>query len=78
MLNNKCPKCGHYTRILYYTFRAPRSKDITSWNVAQYLVGKGFLYQEIYGLDGEIVDYPETMEEAQIFAKLFKNQAYDA
>jgi DNA-directed RNA polymerase subunit RPC12/RpoP len=79
-----CPECGQKMTKVNHKFRPPKKSDIKKWDVVEYLIENGFLFQHIYkdidekkGLISKekSVDYPTNMSEAKIFVEEFKRQA---
>ena len=80
-INLTCPECGKQTTIFSHLFRPPKQDDLKRWKVVEFLKDHGFLYQHVYEVEAESllhsqVQYPETMNEAQVFVARYKNQAY--
>lgn len=47
-----------------------------AWQVAEFLVSRGFKFQRVYGPDGKVaVPYPSTMRDAIEFVKKYSEQA---
>lgn len=72
---HKCPQCGLKATVLNHKFRAPKLHDKRGWDLAKYLVDHGFLFDHISD-NGLYVQYPATMEEAEMFIIKYKRQAY--
>jgi hypothetical protein len=78
-----CPECGQKMTEVNHKFRPPKKSDLKAWNVSQFLIKNGFLYQHIYenfdernGVTKEKYrDYPTKLSEAKKFVAEYKNQA---
>ncbi len=72
----KCPECGNEASLLNHKFRPPKQSDSKAWELAEYLVGHGFMFdhQSKWIARGTYIDvpYPTTMEEAVHFVAAFK------
>lgn len=74
-----CPQCGDDMILFSHRFRPPGKNDEKKWRLIEYLKDNGFLFQHIYKNAGAgiyiQVAYPDTIEEAKIFVKTYKDQA---
>ena len=69
----KCPHCGGIARNLGRKFKPPKRSDKKQWQKVKFLVSKGFLFHSIY-VDGRLVPYPGTLEEAKEFVEKYKDK----
>ncbi|MCK0137424.1 hypothetical protein [Arenibacter sp. S6351L] len=87
-LNNigesKCPDCGKLMKQITHRFRPPKQKDKKKWEVAKFLMERGFLYEHVYERIYEVrgitvlanyATYPENMRDAKEFVEKYKSQA---
>ncbi len=62
-----CPECSTQMHFVSHKFRPPKTNDKKSWDVAIYLIPKGFCYQTIRDENGVAAEYPTTMTGAKEF-----------
>ena len=81
---SKCPDCGKLMKQVTHRFRPPKQKDLKQWEVAKFLMEKGFLYEHVYKRIYEVrgitvlanyAIYPENMRDAKEFVEKYKAQA---
>lgn len=71
--------CKPYLRVSH-RFRPPKKENHKDWAVVEYLMKNGFFYQHIYEKAengkrwGPFVKYPESLIDAKIFVKKYRNQ----
>ncbi|SFW65636.1 hypothetical protein [Cellulophaga fucicola] len=81
---SKCPECGILMTQVTHRFRPPKQNEIKKWNVAKFLMEKGFLYEHVYKRIYQVrgltvlenyATYPENMRDAKEFVEKYKEQA---
>ena len=70
-----CPDCGLKAVVLNHKFRPPKREDIKQWDLAKFLVDRGFHFDHV-NYNGTYVRYPTTMEDAKIFVVKYQRLAY--
>lgn len=72
-----CPNCGGNAHNLGRHFKAPKRTDKKQWAKVQFLLEYGFFFQKIYDNSnaGELVPYPDTLEQAKEFVVKYKAYA---
>ena len=69
--NSKCTKCEENMILVNHKFRPPKKSDISGWKLVKLLMDNGFRYDAVYK-DNVRMQYPQTLEEAEDFLKLYK------
>ena len=64
-----CPHCGNEARRVGSGFKAPAISDAKAWEVASFLIARGFPYYRLG------FAYPTTMVDAEAFVALHANKA---
>ena len=74
-----CPNCGNVVTIFNHKFRPPKTSDLDSWKVVEFLKNNGFIYQHVFQGNKKEgfteAPYPENMLDAKEFVQKFKAQA---
>jgi hypothetical protein len=71
-----CPNCGKSAINLGRHFNPPKRSDTSQWAKAEFLVRSGFLFQHVYNGNHELVPYPSTLKEAEVFVERYRDQAW--
>lgn len=74
----KCPECSSEMFLVSHNFKPPKKTDTKKWNVAKFLIEKGFNYDHLYektekGVYTQLGKYPENMKDAEALVKDFHN-----
>ena len=74
-----CPHCSHQGIRYHPDVVLPDKSDEDQWQVLEFLKDHGFYYQPVYNdisLGGLMfVEYPQNMEEAEVFVEKYKKWA---
>ena len=70
----KCPTCGSMTVAMNRKFKAPKQTDKEQWQKVVFLYEHGFRFQTVYGQDGLSVPYPDSLQEARDFVRLYRQR----
>jgi len=73
----KCSECGNQYITCTHRFRPPPKDDLKAWKLVSYYIDNGFLFQHIYQTKngGNIIRYPDNIEDAKTFVVKYKDQA---
>jgi hypothetical protein len=73
----KCPECGGMAHNFGRHFKAPKKNDLKQWKKVAFLFEHGFRFQKIRIGSGhhDVVQYPETLEQAKEFVVKYQEYA---
>ncbi|WNC68599.1 hypothetical protein RI845_00280 [Thalassotalea nanhaiensis] len=72
-----CPNCAGIAHNFGRHFKAPKKTDSKQWKKIEFLFQHGFKFQKIRIGSGhhDVVNYPDTLEQAREFVVKYKNHA---
>ena len=70
-----CSECSAPMHLVSQKFRPPKLNDIKAWEVAVFLISRGFCYHTIRDQHGMAVRYPTTMEDARGFVDKYSKES---
>lgn len=70
----KCSECDTEMFFVDQKFRPPKKSDKKGWELAEYLIKHGFVFQRITGDNHVYVSYPQTLREAKEFVEKYKDK----
>jgi len=70
----KCPECGADMIFVDHKFRPPKKTDKKRWELAEFLIRNGFVFQRIVDDNHVYVTYPQSIQEAKEFVEKYKNK----
>lgn len=71
----RCPICNNKIFFVDHKFRPPKKTDKKGWDLAEYLITHGFIFQHVSDENGVSIKYPNDLMEAKEFVKIYRNQA---
>ncbi|MBU2914842.1 hypothetical protein [Reichenbachiella agariperforans] len=71
----KCPECSSEMIFVNHKFRPPKKSDKKGWELAEFLISHGFVFQRVRNKEGADISYPQTMSEAKKFVEEFDFRA---
>lgn len=70
----KCPICSTDMIFVDQKFQPPKKTDKKGWELAEFLIHHGFVFQRITDETHVYVSYPKSIEEAKEFVKKYKDK----
>ena len=71
-----CPECSADMFFVSHKFRPPKKTDKNGWELACFLITRGFIFQTIYADDFTAVSYPRTLRDAKEFVEKYRDKAH--